>query len=137
MKNKWKMLNTSLLFAGLILAIISTFYLTEVCLMIGDCVNYTRRGTWIPLQYSGAFLAFIAIIFLFFPAKYFKRYIIVWFWWLFILAFSIAAATEPLGSSIISFDRSQTVLALGILAIIQAFLFIYITRRKNNKLEVS
>jgi hypothetical protein len=134
-KHKWKVFNLFLLILGIIAIFVSMYSAAEICLETGDCQNFSRRGVWLPVQNMGIALSLIFFIFLLFPVSYFKRYLTVWFWWLFILAYSIAASTAPVGGSILAFDRSQAVLILGGLGFLQAVYFIYSFHKKKKRVE--
>ncbi|MCA9358897.1 hypothetical protein KC926_01675 [Candidatus Kaiserbacteria bacterium] len=88
------------------------------------------EGVLSSVKNMSIILTLIFSIFVFFPQNYFKRYMKVWFWWLFIMSFSITLASKPVGDSIGSLDRSQVVIVLGVLGLIQALFFIYKSRSK-------
>jgi hypothetical protein len=128
-EKKWKVINSVLLILSLLLILVTKIYLSEVCLEAGDCNNLSRRGMLVPLENAGIILSLIFAAFLFFPQEYFKRYLARWFWWLLLIAYSITLASKPVGGSIVSLDRSQVVIVLGGVILLQAAYFIY--RQKN------
>lgn len=134
-KTKWKILNLVLIAISLAIYIGIELYWQYTCVS-GNCSVNFMEGTLSSLKVMSVTLFVIFLSFVMFPAKYFKRYITVWFWWLFILALSIAVATDPIGDSIISFNRSQVVLALGVIGVFQAIFFLYRTKKKAKKTEL-
>lgn len=131
--NFWRVANILLLAVSSAIIIFSYYYLSEVCLQPGDCQNLSRRGILSPLQNASLFLAAIFSVFLFFPQAYLKRYLLRYFWWLFLLGYTFVVATDPVGGSIMALDRTQTVNILGILGLILTAMFLLLSYRTQKK----
>jgi hypothetical protein len=129
-KHKWKVCNILLVVTGSAVYLYVELYWQSVCLG-GRCNVSFMEGALSSVQYASLFLSIIFALFLFLPTAYFKRYLTVWFWWLFILGYSIAAATAPVGGSILAFNRSQAVLILSGLGFLQAVYFVYSFHKKK------
>lgn len=126
----WKLVNILFTLIGLSSILLANYYLKNICLEVGDCANYSRRGFWLPLIELGTIISIIGTMFVFFPETYFKHYIKRWFWWMFTIAYVITAATKPVGSNIGAFDRSQVVIGLGVIGLVLTLIFIYNFHKK-------
>lgn len=133
-KHKWKVCNILLVAISSATYLYVELYWQSVCLSGGCDVSF-MEGVLSSVQLASLILSITFAVFLFLPFAYFKRYLTVWFWWLFILAYSIAASTAPVGGSILAFDRSQAVLILGGLGFLQAVYFIYSFHKKKKRVE--
>ena len=128
--NKWRVTN-AILFLVCVTSYVGTeLYWNSVCHGGGCNLNFIDSFLS-PVNVMGLFLAITFLIFLFLPQAYFKRYFTHWFWWLFLIAFVIAAATEPIAGSMIGFDRDGVVQGLGVILLVHALLFSGVTYYKN------
>lgn len=125
LKNQgWKTLNVVLLLCSIFIYFSSEIFWQNNCLG-GNCSVNFMEGTLSSLKNAGIFLSLIFLIFVFLPQAYFKHYAKVWLWWILLLSYVVTVATDPVGGSIISFDRSQVVVVLGTLNVIVAIGLVY------------
>lgn len=133
-QNKWKIYNVVLLLLSLMGYGSSEVFWQNNCLG-GACSVSFMEGVLSTLKNASIFLSLVFLVFLYFPQNYFKRYFKAWFWWLFIIAYSMVMATDPVGGSIISLDRSQAVNILGTIGLVLTAVFIYVFYRRQKSEE--
>ncbi len=133
----WRIINILLILVSTAVFVFSYYYLSKVCLQPGDCQSLSRRGILSPLQNASLFLVAIFSFFLFFPQAYLKRYLLRYFWWLFLLGYTFVAATAPVGGSIVALDRTQAVNILGIMGLILTTMFLLFSYRAQKRKLIS
>ncbi|MCA9397967.1 hypothetical protein KC573_03990 [candidate division WWE3 bacterium] len=132
-KYRWKVINTTVLLISTVVYCWSIMYWQTVCIGQDACSFNFMTGVLLPVKSAALFLCINFFVFLFLPQSYFRRYITRWFWWLFLIAFVVAAITEPVAGSMVGFDRDLVVKGLGISLVAQAFLFVVLTLYKKRK----
>lgn len=104
--SKYKKINTFIFSFSVAVLLILNFFWTETCTFIG-CDFYLRNAILRPLYQLSLGLSGISLLLLFFPAHYFRGWLIYIASWGFPLSYILVAAVDPGSSSVLSISRTQ------------------------------
>jgi hypothetical protein len=129
----WRLINICIVLIFSLIGLLAYYFLSQVCLSVGDCQNYTRREVWRPLMVASIITVMILAPFIFLPTHYFSAYFKKVFWWLVLLGYVVVAANGR--GSDLWFDRTDTVYIMGGLSIVITLVFLLLHYRGGKKEE--
>lgn len=132
-KSKHKLVNALLLITSVLIFVVASHYLENVCLTVDACDLSDRRGIWLPLKTLAIYLGLTSLLFLFTAEVHSKRFFRWFLWWYAILALLMILSTQPEGAGILSLTRNGITELYGIIGLVVAVLFVVIGTYKSRK----
>jgi hypothetical protein len=134
-KTSWRLINICIVLFFSLNTLLAYYFLSQICLSVGDCQTYTRREVWRPLMTASIIAVLTLTPFIFLPTHYFSSYFKKIFWWLALVFYVSVIATER--GSDIWLDRTDIVYIMGAIGavITLAFILVHYWLGRSKKIQ--